>query len=577
MINVGVIGAGAAALTAHLPALLSSGRFRLVGVCDLNPSRLDEALARFPTQGFATSQELLEVAELEAVVVATPPQSHAALATEALRLGRHVLCEKPLARTRDECRALVDLAADVGAVLAVGHEKRFHPSLLRVRELIRGGDLGTVFFAGVHWGSAAKLEPDRLIPEGFAHGYEWRWRNRDVGGGLVQDHLPHYVDLVRFWTDQEPVRIQAHTANVARDLLHWSPEDSVWEDFGLCVVRFSGGLVLRFETSVVGRSISPIWSLGSGLGEWTEYGYLLGSEALSSHAIATMVQVAGYSGEKSRRLLVLGAGPAQLGLLEAARAHGIWTAVCDRDPAAPGFAFADRRCIVSTEDEPAIERLAAALALDGVIAPGTNRPVAVAARVAEKLGLPHPISPATAMVATNKLRQREALAAAGVPQPRWQVVTEGESELEVALPVVVKAPDRVGQRGLSVVLERSELAAAIATARAASRGGAVLVEEYLDGPEVTVSGFSAAGEFVPLAVTDRISAEVPAFGVPLAQFWPSPHAEAAAEVDAPGRRGARDRGRPLVHPAAREPRRARGDRGRGPARRRPRRRSSSRS
>jgi len=278
MINVGVIGAGAAALTAHLPALLSSGRFRLVGVCDLNASRLDEALARFPTQGFATSQELLEVAELEAVVVATPPQSHAALATDALRLGRHVLCEKPLARTRDECRALVDLAADVGAVLAVGHEKRFHPSLLRVRELIRGGDLGTVFFAGVHWGSAAKLEPDRLIPEGFAHGYEWRWRNRDVGGGLVQDHLPHYVDLVRFWTDQEPVRIQAHTANVARDLLHWSPEDSVWEDFGLCVVRFSGGLVLRFETSVVGRSISPIWSLGSGLGEWTEYGYLLGSD-----------------------------------------------------------------------------------------------------------------------------------------------------------------------------------------------------------------------------------------------------------------------------------------------------------
>ena len=90
-------------------------------------------------------------------------------------------------------------------------------------------------------------------------------------------------------------------------------------------------------------------------------------------------------------MLVLGAGPAQLGLLEAARAHGIWTAVCDRDPAAPGFAFADRRCIVSIDDEPAIERLAAALPLDGVIAPGTDPPVAVAARIAEKLGLAHPI------------------------------------------------------------------------------------------------------------------------------------------------------------------------------------------
>ena len=63
----------------------------------------------------------------------------------------------------------------------------------------------------------------------------------------------------------------------------------------------------------------------------------------------------------SPRLLVLGAGPAQLGLLEAARARGLWVAVVDRDPAAPGFRFADRRCILSTEDEPAIERLVGAL------------------------------------------------------------------------------------------------------------------------------------------------------------------------------------------------------------------------
>ena len=277
MIDVGVIGAGAAALTGHLPALLSSDRFRVVGVCDLDPQRLDDALRRVPAPGFATPEELVDLDELDAVVIATPPQSHAALAAQALRLRKHVLCEKPLARTGEECRTLVDLAADSGVILAVGHEKRFHPTLIRVRELISAGELGTLFYAGVHWGSAAKLEPERLIPEGFAHGYEWRWRNKDVGGGIVQDHLPHYVDLLRFWTGQDPVGIQAHTVNVARDLLDWSPGDSVWEDFGLCVVRFSGDLLLRFETSVVGRSISPIWSLGTGMGEWTEYGYLLGS------------------------------------------------------------------------------------------------------------------------------------------------------------------------------------------------------------------------------------------------------------------------------------------------------------
>ena len=229
--------------------------------------------------------------------------------------------------------------------------------------------------------------------------------------------------------------------------------------------------------------------------------------------------VAGDPRARSPRLLVLGAGPAQLGLLEAARAHGVWTAVADRDPAAPGFALADRRCIVSTEDESAIERLAAALDLDGVIAPGTDWPVAVAARVAEKLGLPHPISPATALLATSKLRQRERFAEAGVPQPRWQIVTGDETELEP--PLVVKAPDRQGQKGLSLVLERTELPHAIEAARASSRNGGVLVEELVDGPEVTISAFSSGGEFVPLAVTDRLTAPPPAFGVALAHVWPA--------------------------------------------------------
>ncbi|HEY3920781.1 MAG TPA: ATP-grasp domain-containing protein [Gaiellaceae bacterium] len=238
--------------------------------------------------------------------------------------------------------------------------------------------------------------------------------------------------------------------------------------------------------------------------------------------------MAGHLGERNPRLLVLGAGPAQLGLLEAARAHGVWTAVCDRDPAAPGFELADRRCLVSTEDEPAIERLAAALELDGVISPGTDWPVAVAARIADKLKLPHPLSPATAVLATNKLRQREALAEAGVPQPRYEVVSDGKPELSA--PCVVKAPDRQGQKGLTLVLDDAELSDALATARGASRNGLVLVEEYVDGPEVTVVGYSAGGEFLALAVTDRITAEPPAFGVALAHVWPSPHAEAAAEV-----------------------------------------------
>jgi len=170
-------------------------------------------------------------------------------------------------------------------------------------------------------------------------------------------------------------------------------------------------------------------------------------------------------------------------------------AVVDRDPAAPGFRFADRRCILSTEDEPAIERLITALEIDGIVSPGTDWPVGVAARVAERTGLPHPIEPPTAVLATNKLRQRERLAEAGVPQPRWWVIGGEDAPPEVSGPVVVKAPDRQGQKGLTLVEDSAELPAAIEQARSAARNGLALVEELVDGPEVTVVGFSVAGAF----------------------------------------------------------------------------------
>jgi biotin carboxylase len=231
--------------------------------------------------------------------------------------------------------------------------------------------------------------------------------------------------------------------------------------------------------------------------------------------------VEGDSRSGNPRLLVLGAGPAQLGLLQAAQERGLWVAVVDRDPAAPGFRFADRRCILSTEDEPAIERLVAALGIDGIVSPGTDWPVGVAARVAERSGLPHPIEPATAVLATNKLRQRERLGEEGVPQPRWWVVGGEDAPPAVSGPVVVKAPDRQGQKGLTLVEGPASLPEAIDRARAAARNGLALVEELVDGPEVTVVGFSVDGAFHCLAITDRFVAEPPAFGVALAHVWPS--------------------------------------------------------
>jgi len=238
--------------------------------------------------------------------------------------------------------------------------------------------------------------------------------------------------------------------------------------------------------------------------------------------------VEGPGAATGRRLLVLGAGPAQLGLLAAARERGLFVIALDRDPAAPGFRFADRRAIISTEDERGIERLAAAERVEGIIAPGIDWPVGIAARVAERMGLPHPIDGATAGLAVSKLKQRERLAEAGVPQPRWELVSETQPGLSV--PSVVKAPDRQGQKGLALVRSKEELPAAIGRAIEESRSGVAIVEELVDGPEVTVNAFSVRGDFHPLTVTDRLTAEPPAFGVALAHVWPSEAGGQAAEV-----------------------------------------------
>ena len=229
--------------------------------------------------------------------------------------------------------------------------------------------------------------------------------------------------------------------------------------------------------------------------------------------------------DSGKRLLVLGAGPAQLGLLAAARARELHVIAVDRDPSAPGFRYADRRAILSTEDESGIERLASAERVDGLIAPGIDWPVAIAARVAERLALSHPITPETAALSTSKLRQRERFAEAGVPQPA-HVICSGAAEAraaaqQIGFPCVVKAPDRQGQRGLTLVRSAEEVGEAVRVALDASRSATLLVEEHVTGREVTVNAFTSHGHFVPLTVTDRLTAPLPAFGVALTHAWPS--------------------------------------------------------
>jgi hypothetical protein len=192
------------------------------------------------------------------------------------------------------------------------------------------------------------------------------------------------------------------------------------------------------------------------------------------------------------RLLVLGAGSGQLGLLEAARRRGIYVIAVDGDAGALGFQLAARRALIASDDEAAIHRLAEAEQIDGVVGGGSDATIGIAARVAARLGLPHPLDPVSASLATSRLKQRERFVEAGVQHVPWRLATD--DHLDVRVPCVVKPADR-GTHGLAVVRDRTELAAALRETIAASRSGNAIVEELVEGPEVTVHGFSVAGRF----------------------------------------------------------------------------------
>ena len=187
----------------------------------------------------------------------------------------------------------------------------------------------------------------------------------------------------------------------------------------------------------------------------------------------------GESGsERAKRLLVLGAGAGQLGLLEAARGRGLYVIAADRNPAAPGFRFADRRAIISVEDEPQIDRLAAAERVDGVdraghrLAGRDRRPDRRAARPAAS---DRPGDGACSR--SRSSASASGFAEAGVPASAARRLLDARGGRArpprgFGYPCVVKAPDRQGQKGLVLVRERAAARARRSSSRSASRARA---------------------------------------------------------------------------------------------------------
>ena len=220
------------------------------------------------------------------------------------------------------------------------------------------------------------------------------------------------------------------------------------------------------------------------------------------------------SDRHGKSVLVLGAGTMQLPAVLAARRRGWRVAVAAPSAREPAVALADEHLRCDLTDVPALVAAAGALAgaggLDGVFTAGTDFSHSVAC-VAESLGLPG-VAPEVAERATDKGRMRATLAAAGVPVPSYAVVGQGggaavdaqlRAAAEVPLPAVVKPVDNMGARGVVRVDSPSQLDAAIDGARAQSRSGQAVVEQYMAGPELSIDALVCDGRVNICGIADR--------------------------------------------------------------------------
>jgi biotin carboxylase len=209
---------------------------------------------------------------------------------------------------------------------------------------------------------------------------------------------------------------------------------------------------------------------------------------------------------KRLRALLLGGGRWQCALIAAAKSFGLEVLVADISPSAPGRVLADRFFQVDTDDRQALLAIASSEGVEVVLSDQTDRLVPVVAFLNEELGLPG-IRTTVARRFTDKAVMREALAGAEVPQPRWEVVEGDEAAGRVAsrigYPLIVKPPSNQSSRGVSLVGSPEELPGALARALSWSTDARVLVEEFVEGMELTVEGVSVGGVAHVLAVSEK--------------------------------------------------------------------------
>ena len=232
-VNVAIVGC------AHRPhawsyarALTSAPSARLIAVFDEDPALGHSVADEFAAPLTDDLDQLLASTELDAVVVCSPTAQHRGQVEAAASAGLHVLCEKPIATTAADARAMIAACRDAGVQLHVAFVSRFLPHVRSIKQAIDSGSLGEVI--GLRAGNRGR-------PPLPPHYPAWITQPRESGGGALIDHSVHLTDLVRHLTGREVTAVAAETG-----ALLW---DAGVEDCALLSLVLDNGAVAGLDPS----------------------------------------------------------------------------------------------------------------------------------------------------------------------------------------------------------------------------------------------------------------------------------------------------------------------------------------
>ena len=215
-----------------------------------------------------------------------------------------------------------------------------------------------------------------------------------------------------------------------------------------------------------------------------------------------------------RKLLIIGASVLQLPAIQKAKEMGLEVAVADYNPEAVGIPFADYYFNASTIDIDAIVKVAKEYRPDGIMTLATDMPMRSIAAATQALGIPG-ISMDAAIKSTDKIEMIKAFKSHGVSSP-WFYEIESLTDIEnlkdtITYPFIMKPSDNSGSRGVIKINESSEILEAYDYSKQHSRNGKVIIEEFLEGDEVSVEIITYRGEPYVLQVTDKLTTGAPYF------------------------------------------------------------------